>query len=95
MNFKVMPNGYGKVSKEVRDYIFKLEEENEKINNVIEILKETNHLLINQKYKLEYELDILGNKIDKAIEYLEQPYRDDFDYSKAELLNILQGEDNE
>ena len=31
----------------------------------------------------------------KAIEYLEQPYRDNFDYSKAELLNILNGDDNE
>ena len=31
-------------------------------------------------------------KIDKAIEYLEQPYRDNFDFSKAMLLEILKGE---
>ena len=29
--------------------------------------------------------------IDKAIEYLEEPNRDSFDYSKALLLDILQG----
>lgn len=29
--------------------------------------------------------------IDKAIEYLEEPNRDSFDYSKATLLDILQG----
>lgn len=34
----------------------------------------------NQKYK---------GVIDKAIEYLEEPNRDSFDYSKAKLLDIL------
>ena len=34
----------------------------------------------NQKYK---------EVIDKAIEYLEEPNRDSFDYSKATLLDIL------
>ena len=29
--------------------------------------------------------------IDKAIEYLEEPNRDSFDYSKVTLLDILQG----
>ena len=33
--------------------------------------------------------------ITKAIEYLNQPYRDNFDYSRAELLDILQGVDKE
>ena len=33
--------------------------------------------------------------IDKAIEYLEEPNRDSFDYSKALLLEILLGENNE
>ena len=32
--------------------------------------------------------------IDKAIEYLEEPNRDNFDYSKALLLEILLGENN-
>lgn len=31
-------------------------------------------------------------RIDKAIEYLNQPYRDNFDYSRAELLEILKGD---
>lgn len=49
----------------------------------------------NQELKMESEkltqlwLDS-QEKRRKAIEYLEQPYRDNFDYSKAELLNILQ-----
>ena len=34
----------------------------------------------NQKYK---------EIIDRAIEYLEQPYRDNFDYSKSQILEIL------
>ena len=34
-------------------------------------------------------------RIDKAIEYLEEPNRDSFDYSKALLLEILLGENNE
>ena len=51
----------------------------------------------NQELKMESEkltqlwLDS-QEKRRKAIEYLEQPYRDNFDYSKAELLNILQNE---
>ena len=32
--------------------------------------------------------------INKAIEYLEEPNRDNFDYSKARLLEILEGSDN-
>ena len=36
----------------------------------------------NQKYK---------EVIKKAIEYLEEPNRDSFDYSKAKLLEILKG----
>ena len=40
-------------------------------------------------------IDDLQQKIDKAIEYLEEPNRDNFDYSKAQLLDILRGEDND
>lgn len=45
------------------------------IDTTIEELKQQN-----QKYK---------DVIDKAIEYLEEPNRDSFDYSKAKLLDIL------
>ena len=61
-------------------------------------------------FKIEYEdikklLDYINDLeqqckkqkevIDKAIEYLEEPNRDSFDYSKALLLEILLGENNE
>lgn len=35
----------------------------------------------------------LEQRIEKTIKYLEQPYRDNFDYSKAELLEILKGKE--
>lgn len=73
--------------------------------------KETNATLMSELAKLEEENEELKmesekltqlwldsqEKRRKAIEYLEQPYRDNFDYSKAELLNILQNgsDDNE
>lgn len=38
---------------------------------------------LQEKYNKQKEV------IDKAIEYLEQPYRDNFDYSKSQLLEIL------
>lgn len=50
--------------------------------------------LLNEIDNLNNIIDKLQEKIDKAIEYLEQPYRDNFDYSKAELLNILNGGDD-
>lgn len=50
----------------------------------------------NEKYtKLMKKYKELQERKNKAIKYLEQPYRDNFDYSKAELLNILQGEDKD
>ena len=33
----------------------------------------------------------LRKRIDEAIEYLEEPNRDNFDYSKARLIEILRG----
>lgn len=35
----------------------------------------------------------LLSRIDKAVEYLKQPNRDNFDFSKAQLLEILEGGD--
>ena len=43
------------------------------------------------KLLLSY-IEQLENNRDKAIEYLKQPYRDNFDYSKAELINILESD---
>lgn len=83
----------------IDDYITNLQEGIKKLNDVIETLKETNHLLIIQKYKLEYELDMLDNKRDKAIEYIkenacygkqEKCCLDDLNYNECdELLEIL------
>ena len=49
------------------------------------------HVLENDNDLKEYEK--YKEVIDKAIEYLEQPYRDNFDYSKSQLLEILKGSD--
>ena len=53
---------------------------------------EKKYLLIQQGAELKEiysEIDKLQGRIDKAIEYLEEPNRDSFDYSKAKLLEIL------
>ena len=39
--------------------------------------------------ELEQQCKKQKEAIDKAIEYLEEPNRDSFDYSKAKLLDIL------
>ena len=65
----------------LKDYITNLQQELEEEKR------------INQE-DLKY-IDDLNERIEKAVEYLEKPYRDNFDYSKAELLNILNGDNNE
>jgi adenine-specific DNA methylase len=51
---------------------------------------------LKQKYSIMKEnAETLAKRINKAIEYLNQPYRDNFDYSRAELLDILQVVDKE
>ena len=60
------------------------------INKYIDELEE-NMILTNQWYKSQQENQQLKERIDKAIDYLEEPNRDSFDYSKATLLDILQG----
>ena len=55
-------------------------------------LKDFNY--ISNKYQeLQQENQKYKEVIDKAIEYLEQPHRDNFDYSKSQLLEILKGSD--
>ena len=46
-------------------------------------------------YNLEQQCKKQKEVIDKAIEYLEEPNRDSFDYSKAKLLDILKEGKNE
>lgn len=66
------------------------------------------NILLSRIAKLEYEVEELNNETEiltnewlksqekrrKAIEYLEQPNRDNFDFSKARLIEIL-GSDKE
>lgn len=68
------------------NYIKQLQQETKKLKEHIEkyehYCKTTGieELIKNKKYKEVFE---------KAIEYLEEPNRDSFDYSKAKLLEIL------
>ena len=70
-----------KEQKILLDYITNLQDENKELK--VENEKLTQLWLSSQE------------KRRKAIKYLEQPNRDNFDYSKAQLLNILQGSDKE
>lgn len=77
---------YGTKVQVERDF---LNEENEKYKEVIDRKK---YLLKEQGAELKElysEIEKLQGGIDKAIEYLEEPNRDSFDYSKAKLLDIL------
>ena len=56
----------------------------EELNEIVDYIND-----LEQQCKKQKEV------IDKAIEYLEEPNRDSFDYSKALLLEILLGENNE
>lgn len=72
--------------------IRELQQENQKYKEVIDrkiyLLKQQGAEL----KELYSEIDKLQGRIDKAIEYLEEPNRDSFDYSKAKLLEILKGD---
>ena len=72
----------------------------EKINNRFK----TDRVSADEEYQLVCQRNYLSTKyiehleqqckkqkevIDKAIEYIEEPNRDSFDYSKAKLLDIL------
>lgn len=80
---------------------YKSQQENKQLKEVIEILKETNKLLLQQKGQLQEDLDMLDNRIDKAIEYISEyrnGWNDWFEFTisdKIELLQILKGENNE
>ena len=69
--------------------------EEEARNRAKELLNENQVDLITKYMFLEQHCKKQKEVIDKAIEYLEEPNRDSFDYSKALLLEILLGENNE
>lgn len=74
------------------DEIVKNEHLEQQCKKQKEVIDRKKYLLIEQGAELKElysEIDKLQGRIDKAIEYLEEPNRDSFDYSKAELLDIL------
>ena len=67
----------------------------------IEILEENNKLLLHQKQQLYEDLDMLSERIDKAIEYIEKERAKDeednfidlyLDKYENDLLQILKGD---
>lgn len=87
MEFIVMPKGYGRVSKEIRDYITNLQQENEET-------KEVNENLLRYVSELILYIDDYKSRCEKASELLQKYGNGTFD---DDLLNILQNgsEDNE
>ena len=55
-----------------------------------QLVCQRNYLSTKYIEHLEQQCKKQKEAIDKAIEYLEEPNRDSFDYSKAKLLDILQ-----
>ena len=88
ISVRILPNGYGKASKEVRDYILYLHDQ------IVELQQENERIEKEWKSKLD-DISMLTSRISKAIEYIES-----FEYyipedDKEELIKILYGEDNE
>lgn len=87
--------GYEKsqMKKDLLDYITKLQQENERLNNKI---KEQNLLLI-EFQDMEQKLDIYKLRCEKAIEFNQIVLNSDYVYSQDEIafknLNILNGSD--
>ena len=81
------------IPKDVFDELFdEMENWREDTNKYKEVIDRKKYLLKEQGAELKElysEIDKLQGGIDKAIEYLEEPNRDSFDYSKAKLLDIL------
>ena len=80
------------------DMVFELQQENKQLKTQLSgttfCYDEDEHKeLKNINEKLSLALESAESKIDKAIEYLEAPNRDGFDYSTSVLLEILKGSD--
>ena len=92
ISVRIMPEGYGKASKEVRDYILSLHDE------IVELQQENERIEKEWKSKLD-DVSMLTSRISKAIEWLDYDNMENyFECPKKEmleLLSILQGEDNE
>ena len=84
------------------DYITNLQEENKRLKEIIENLTTmtVNGDRTQIKNTAQYKLDIYKSRNEKAIEYIKS-YKNDYapyelsDYNIRELLNILNGDDEE
>jgi len=80
-----------------------LQEENKRLKEIVENITTLTVCGDRKQIKntAQYKLDIAQDKIEKAIEYIKsinkRMYKDDYGtfFSTEDLLNILQGEDNE
>ena len=89
LNFRIMPQGYGKTSKEVRDYINNLQQENERLKDNIEWWKD--RFFGQQEYDDSHRITAIEyrKRIDKAVLFINENNLD-FYPNEEKLLNILQ-----
>lgn len=77
---------------ELHDFYFEkycdLKQENQELKAELQLYQG----VLKREYEAIHRANDLEERIDKAIEYLEEPNRDSFDYSKAKLLEILKGD---
>lgn len=96
INFRIVPCGYGKASKEVRDYITNLQQENERLKEDYNKAMDLVDKGVENSYKM---LKDYKSRCEKAIEYIEDNtyYKSHKGYVDLnDLLNILQnGSDEE
>lgn len=70
---------------ELFDEMENWKEENQELKAELQLYKGS----LKREHEAIHRVNELEEVIDKAIEYLEEPNRDSFDYSKAKLLEIL------
>ena len=69
----------------LRDMVLELQEENQELKTELQLYQGA----LSREHEAIHRANDLEERIDKAIEYLEEPNRDSFDYNKAKLLEIL------
>ena len=87
--FYIQGSDHYLIPKDVFDELFdemkNWKEENQKLKAELQLYQGA----LKREYEAIHRVNELEEVIDKAIEYLEEPNRDSFDYSKAKLLDIL------
>jgi hypothetical protein len=104
IDFIIMPKGYGKASKEIRDYITNLQRENERLKMYNDMLRKDIDSFLKDREKAEKEykskVDDIGkltSNIYKAIKYINENDKFsniagcyEFYGDPDELINILE-----